>query len=222
MKRLPENCTCGGKFDLVHALSCKKGGFVTLRHNEIRDITAKLLAEVCKDVATEPVLQQLTAESFKESNGNESSGARLDTCARGFWVSGKKAFYDVRVFNPLTKRYANQSLRKSYEINKREKKRSYNQRVLEVDNGSFTPLVMGAMGGMGREYQIFYQRLSEKLSDKRKTTLSITISWVKRKISFALMRAVALCVRGSRTIFNAQPITVEEDPTASELISRIY
>ena len=222
LKRLPENCACGGKFDLMHALSCKKGGFVTLRHNEIRDVTAKLLGEVCKDVTTEPVLQQLTGESFNEKNGNESDGARLDICARGFWVAGQKAFYDVRVFNPLAKRYANQSLRKSYEINEKEKKRSYNQRILEVDNGSFTPLIMNAMGGMGRECQIFYQRLSEKLADKRKTNISITVSWVKRKISFALMKAVVLCIRGSRTIFNNQPIMVDEDPSTSELMSRIY
>ena len=30
-------------------LSCKKGGFVTHRHNELRDITEKLLSEVYKD-----------------------------------------------------------------------------------------------------------------------------------------------------------------------------
>ena len=137
-------------------------------------------------------------------------------------MAGQKAFYDVRVFNPLAKRYANQSLRKSYEINEKEKKRSYNQRILEVDNGSFTPLIMNAMGGMGRECQIFYQRLSEKLADKRKTNISITVSWVKRKISFALMKAVVLCIRGSRTIFNNQPIMVDEDPSTSELMSRIY
>jgi len=43
---LPTSCACSAKFDIQHALSCKKGGFVTLRHNEIRDSTGSLLADV--------------------------------------------------------------------------------------------------------------------------------------------------------------------------------
>ena len=33
-----------------HALSCPKGGFPSLRHNEVRDLTANLLSEVCNNV----------------------------------------------------------------------------------------------------------------------------------------------------------------------------
>ena len=62
LTRLPSNCECGNKFDVQHALSCKKGGFVSLRHNHIRNITSILLKEVCKDVRVEPQLQQLTGE----------------------------------------------------------------------------------------------------------------------------------------------------------------
>ena len=50
----PVYCKCGEKFDLQHALPCKKGGFVSLRHNFVRDITSSLLNEVCKDVRVEP------------------------------------------------------------------------------------------------------------------------------------------------------------------------
>ena len=50
LSRLPSNCACGSKFDLEHALSCKKGGFVPLRHNILRNMTAKMLTETCKDV----------------------------------------------------------------------------------------------------------------------------------------------------------------------------
>ena len=41
--KLPAYCECGEKFDLQHALSCKKGGFVSLRHNSVRDITSSPL-----------------------------------------------------------------------------------------------------------------------------------------------------------------------------------
>ena len=39
LTRLLAYCDCGEKFDLQHALSCKKGDFVSLRHNLVRNIT---------------------------------------------------------------------------------------------------------------------------------------------------------------------------------------
>ena len=56
---------CGMKFDLTHALLCKKRGFVSLRHNHIRNITASLLKEVCKELRVEPLLQHLSGESLQ-------------------------------------------------------------------------------------------------------------------------------------------------------------
>ena len=84
LTRLPENCECGAKFNIKHALSCKKGGFISLRHNEIRNITACLLKGVCRDVCVEPRLQLLTGESLGEASANRTDEARLDISARGF------------------------------------------------------------------------------------------------------------------------------------------
>ena len=50
LPRTPVHCACGQKFDVDHAMCCPKGGFPTLRHNEVRDLTADLLTEVCGDV----------------------------------------------------------------------------------------------------------------------------------------------------------------------------
>ena len=44
---LPLQCTCGKQFSVEHALSCFHGGSPTIRHNELRDVTAELLSEVC-------------------------------------------------------------------------------------------------------------------------------------------------------------------------------
>ena len=48
--RLPQHCSCGARFSIEHSFSCPKGGFPTIRHNEIRDLTANLLTEVCHGV----------------------------------------------------------------------------------------------------------------------------------------------------------------------------
>ena len=125
LTRLPTNYECGSKFDIQHAFSCKKGGFASsLRHNHIRNITSILLKEVCKDVRRRPQLQQLTGDYLQHSTaaGNE---VRLDISARGFWQAGQTVFLDVKVFNPNAKRYANIELYNTYEINEKEKKKTY-------------------------------------------------------------------------------------------------
>ena len=53
---LPDVCTCGNEFTPDHAMICKIGGFVSLRHNELRDLTGKMLKEVCKNVEIEALL----------------------------------------------------------------------------------------------------------------------------------------------------------------------
>ena len=49
-------------------MSRKKGGFVTLRNNEVRDVTARLLSEVCKDVELELSLLILNGKEQTMSN----------------------------------------------------------------------------------------------------------------------------------------------------------
>ena len=76
----------------------QEGRFTTLRHNELRDITATLLLDLCKDVELEPSLLTLNEEEQtmrKTAKTNEE--IRLDIWARSFWVSGQKAFFHVRV-----------------------------------------------------------------------------------------------------------------------------
>ena len=89
---LPSRCACGAKYDVQHSMSCKKGGFVTLRHNELRDLTAKLLDEVCKDVSTEPMLIQLTGEHMQYKTAKTQDEARVDISATGFGLRAKGHF----------------------------------------------------------------------------------------------------------------------------------
>ena len=81
----PIHCVCGSSFIVQHVLSCPKGGYPTIRHNELRDITASLLTEVCHDVRIEPDLQPLTGENFAYASANSTDGARLDIAVSGFW-----------------------------------------------------------------------------------------------------------------------------------------
>ncbi len=83
----PSHCVCGQTFSIQHALSCPRGGYPSIRHNELRDITASLLKETCHDVATEPTLQPVTSETFEGTSTNKQDGAHLDVVVDGFWGS---------------------------------------------------------------------------------------------------------------------------------------
>ena len=126
---LPSHCACGEPFDSCHALTCSKGGFTIARHNEIRDLTASLLREVCTDVEVEPRLQPLSGEVFLHSSANRDPEARLDVKARGLWGGTFEcAFFDVRVFNPRTR--SNEGRRSTASVFRRHeqhKRRLYNQ-----------------------------------------------------------------------------------------------
>ena len=60
-------------FTIDHVLSCPRGGFI--RHNEVRDFTAELLSECCKDVRLEPTLTKLTGERFPEATNIRRSAS---------------------------------------------------------------------------------------------------------------------------------------------------
>ena len=97
--RTPTLCACGTSFSVEHALSCPKGGLPSIRHNEIRDLTATLLTEVCSQVVTEPELQPVSQEEFSLSSANVQDGARLDIAMNGFWGGGQSVHLLMFVFS---------------------------------------------------------------------------------------------------------------------------
>ena len=162
-------CVCGDSLNLQHALSCPEGELVIIRHNELRNLTAELLGEVCKNVVIEPLLTPLTGEELPKSS-NTSNQARADVSARGLWINGQTAFCDVRVFNPLARCHLHHSLPAVHKKNENEKKREYNQRILQVEHGSFTPLVFLCFGLMSRGCSRFFSHRKEPKSTKKKRT----------------------------------------------------
>ena len=85
-------------FTCDHAMICKKGGFISLRHNDLRDITYELLSEVCKGVENEPMLQPLTGETLRYMTAKTENKARMDVSALGFWCQGPKGIFRYKGF----------------------------------------------------------------------------------------------------------------------------
>ena len=49
-------CQCKAENNVDHALNCKLGGYVGMRHNRVRDLEAALMRQVCHNVQVEPEL----------------------------------------------------------------------------------------------------------------------------------------------------------------------
>ena len=112
-----------------HALSCKKGGFISIRHNEIRNMITRLLKEVYKDIRAEPQLQHLSGKTHQSSTFTRTE-VHLDICARDFLTQTLK--------DMLTKRSQKHTTLMT------KKKSLYNERIIEIEHASFIPLVMSA------------------------------------------------------------------------------
>ena len=205
LNNTPQTCNCGAQFTVNHAMICHMGGFPTIRHNEIRDITASHLTEVRNNVAIEPALQPLSGENMAGRSANTDDGARVDIRARGFWNASQDAFFDVRVFYPNASSNRSTNPLSVYRKHEQAKKREYGQRVRDVERGVFTPLVLSSTGGMGKEATTFFKRLADMIAKKRKQHYSIVIGWLRCRISFASLRSAIMCIRGSRSSYH-QPI----------------
>ena len=123
--------------------------------------------------------------------------------AGGFWSRGVTAFFDVRVTHVNSKCNHGKETSTIFKEQEEDKKRKYQQRVLDVEMGSSTPLVFGTNGEMGAD--CFLKRLAEKLSEKNEEPYHITITWIRTLLSFEILRSVHTCVRGSRTPFHKIP-----------------
>ena len=81
----------------------------------------------------------MNTSDTKTANTNDES--RLDIIARGFWEYGQTAFFDIKVTHANAQSNQNSSTKEIFRKHENAKKREYNERILEVEHGSFTPLV---------------------------------------------------------------------------------
>ena len=103
------------------------------------------------------------------------------------------------MFNPHAPTNSNTTISNCYRKHEAEKKRAYEQRILEVEHSTFTPLVFSATGGMAKQCSTFYKRLASRLAEKWEQPYSSTLCWVRCRLSFSLLRSAIQCIRGARS-----------------------
>ena len=166
-----------------------------MRHNNLRDLNSELMKEVCRDVVTAPQMITLDDEDIQ---GTKADKAAPDISSRGLWSTFERTFFDVRVLHPNCPSYVNKDMNKIYQAHENEKMKKYNERVLTVERGSFTPLVYTTFGGWGPQATRYHKRLAEKISSKRNEDYSHVLSHMRARVRFSLLRSTLVAVRGER------------------------
>ena len=108
----------------------------------------------------------------------------------GVWSQHQSAFFASK-YRDLDQKL----LLEKFEV---EKKRSYNDRNIQTQRGTFVPPVFTSWGAMGKETTKAIKNLAELLSIKRKQPYSITMGLLRCSLSFALLLSSMACLRGTR------------------------
>ena len=166
-----------------------------------------MLTEVCHNVATEPSLQPISAETFPNATANTADNARLDVKAWGFWCRGQDTYFDVRVYFlmlPVTAHSASVLL-----ISATRMPRNVNM-VSVLGKLNMESLLhlwcynLHRWYGPGSEASVFYKRLADLLCSHWDHSYSSSIHWLRCRLSFALLRSSILCILTWKQVFCAQ------------------
>ena len=169
-----------------------------MRHNRVRDLEALLMKEVCHNVQTETELLPIEIEGEENRPGNAANKARLDVAGVGVWGAYEKTFLDIRIMHPNSPSYVNKPIEDVYELHENEKKRKYNERVLQIEKGSFTPIVGSTFGGWGKEASRHQKRIPTLIALKKNEEYAEVINYIRTRLRFSVLKSILTAVRGVR------------------------
>ena len=103
----------------------------------------------------------------------------------------------------------------------RRNERAYEERVREIEHGSFLPLVFSTSGGMGPIATVVYKRIASQIAEKRDQPYNRTLFWIRCKPSFSLLQSAMMCIRGSRSSYHHRILHVHSVKPLTSLALRV-
>jgi hypothetical protein len=211
---MPGHCDgCGAKMTVEHALSCKVGGLVHIRHDDVGDewrhlnglassfgrVTRepRIHSSVCRRTDGASATATADVETEDDDANNPITGERGDAGVHGFWERGRPCIFDVRITDSDARSYRNKDVAKVLAAQEKEKKDKYLQSCL-ARRKDFTPLVYTVDGIAGREAKSAEKHLATMLATKMRKPYGEMVYYVRVRMALAVIRANSLLIRGSR------------------------
>ncbi|KAI2507267.1 hypothetical protein MHU86_7103 [Fragilaria crotonensis] len=198
---LPPRCDgCGDRFTTEHAMSCRKGGLILHRHNDLVATWGLLCGQAYtpSTVSDEPLIQpSQDVRAASADHTDPPPELRGDIAVHGFWTRGTTAIFDVRVTDTDAPSNRNTTPEKVLQRHEKEKKDKYGALCI-ARRRTFTPLVFSVDGMQGVEATAASRRLASSLASKWKRSYSEVCGFVRSRLAIALVRSASRCLRADR------------------------
>jgi hypothetical protein len=198
---LPPQCDgCGERFTTDHAMSCRKGGLIIHRHNDLVTTWGQLCGQALtpSTVTDEPLIQPSRDTPMAETTQTvPAPELRGDLAVHGFWTKGQTAIFDVRITDTDQPSNCNTNPSKVLLRHEKEKKDKYGALCI-ARRRTFTPLVFSVDGLLGKEATAASKRLASCLAAKWKRSYSELCGYVRSRLSLALIRSSSRCLKADR------------------------
>ena len=137
----------------------------------------------------------------------------------GLWGSRfEPTLLDVRLFNPYARSNPSAPRATVYRRHEKAKRRHYEERVRNVEQVSFVPVVISASGGMGKAASPLYARVAALVAAKKSEQYCHVMAYVRCKLSFSLLKSCIMCLRGCRQLFG-HPVILGAGASSSLAVS---
>jgi len=170
---------------IEHALDCHYVSLVGRSHNEVHDTFGDLASLVWSPVLKEPVVC--------DGSAGNSDTLIADLCVCGVWQPQTEVLFDIRVIDTDAWSYYAHTPLAVLCSAEAEKKCKYSQ-VCHDRRATYTPLCVSVDGVLGPETEFFVKRLSDFLAARWESPYGVVMGWVWAHLSFAILRAMLLCV----------------------------
>jgi hypothetical protein len=199
-----------------HALSCKVGGLVHIRHDDVADEWRHLCGTALSPgrVEREPRIFTCVSHRARVAAGNTTppppsnptatpptspttTEERGDASCHGFWERGRTCIFDIRITDTDARYYRKKDFGKVLLQHEKEKKDKYLRTCLEFRK-DFTPMVYLVDGIAGCEAWNAEKSLATHLASRWNRGYSQMVYYVRVWMAIAVVRANSLLIRGSR------------------------
>ena len=159
---------------------------VDWRHNEVHDALSfgGLASLVWSQVCREPVVKESSVIDGNADLCRYKIDGNADLCVCGVWQPQYDALFDISDAPSYGRRSPCSVRRSIYKL------------VLIAELISFLTGCVSIDGMLRVEPEFFLKRLSDHLAARWEYPFSIIMGWIRVRLSFAILRATMLCVRG--------------------------